>query len=316
MSSPGSSTVPYPSVERLLQYPDALLVAHILSHASSNDLPGASAWLFGPHRHDPMSTGVAPPAQRYRQLALRLHPDKNAAPQAHEAFQFVQACFDQATQHTAASEVAWCCRPDPRQGDRSTRSRTEMCPSPSAWPAPPPPPSSSAHLFHSTPPVSCAPAMAPDGPAASDCDIPLPPDVFDEVPTRTSLVVHLPSLCSISDGSASEDADGWTVPSPLIVGADCCSRLPHGREQIQKSPPQSAKDHTMCRPRGNSTRHPHRRRHLASTSSVSQDRSSAARLGLHRRHPEGKAHIAYVREVGLPRCACGRAAQGMCFMCD
>ncbi|KAF8283080.1 putative DnaJ domain containing protein [Trypanosoma cruzi] len=106
----------------------------------------------------------------YKTLALRLHPDKNGHPRAHEAFQVLQQSFE-ATLESLQSKA-----PE----EKKTRTNFPP-PCPSSFPPPPPPPPSSFAFAKSTlPGVRKEEQKQRQHAFAGNSlfEIPLPPDVF------------------------------------------------------------------------------------------------------------------------------------------
>ncbi|RNF10680.1 hypothetical protein TraAM80_01383 [Trypanosoma rangeli] len=116
----------------------------------------------------------------YKALALRLHPDKNTQPGAHEAFQVLQQSFEAtlaALQSTAAHEAA-------TQGASPPTASSSWFTTPTAPPPPPPPFPAFAQ--------SSLSGNCKSGQRESKClvadnslfEIPLPPDIFAECVTH------------------------------------------------------------------------------------------------------------------------------------
>ncbi|KPA85265.1 hypothetical protein ABB37_01610 [Leptomonas pyrrhocoris] len=103
------------------QASSSTVLAHANTHINSSALRMAAVQLFGDRSTvsrenlSPVEgclriTDTTSLRRRYRQIALRVHPDKNTSPHAAEAFQLVQSCFEYAV--SAGSGVtAWTWRP-------------------------------------------------------------------------------------------------------------------------------------------------------------------------------------------------------------
>ncbi|ESL06042.1 hypothetical protein TRSC58_06290 [Trypanosoma rangeli SC58] len=163
----------------------------------------------------------------YKALALRLHPDKNTHPGAHEAFQILQQSFEAtlaALQSTAAHEA-------PKQGASPPTSSSSWFTTPTA---PPPPPPRFPAFAQSSLPGSCKTGQWEERKRLvadnSLFEIPLPPDIFAECVTHdnptsseTSATSHrtkppekrktpLPTLdFSSSDGDHAGEAEDHQV---------------------------------------------------------------------------------------------------------
>ncbi|EKF38432.1 hypothetical protein MOQ_001361 [Trypanosoma cruzi marinkellei] len=142
----------------------------------------------------------------YKALALRLHPDKNTHPRAHEAFQVLQQSFE-ATLESLQSKA-----PD----EKKTR-RTSTPPSSSSWftqstapPPPPPPPPPSFAFAKSTLPGGREGEQKRRQRAFAGNDlfeIPLPPDVFG--------AFVAPDSSEPPDASVSKSCRGTKPPAKI-----------------------------------------------------------------------------------------------------
>lgn len=150
----------------VLQYSAEELVLFALRHE------GSAASFFGVTVIQSRSSDDL--KRLYKRLALKLHPDKNEHPDAGRAFQVLQTHFE-ATLASFSTEAA---APPPPPAAKPAASRT----------APPPPRASQAHPPPSShqyppppPPQSSSQRSQKKPPVFEDDDIPLPPDVFDDL---------------------------------------------------------------------------------------------------------------------------------------